>query len=70
MVDGNLAFSRLMQPGDREVLQAREEIVLHVGDAGAFAFSLNQQRGKPLGNSGQVITVRINQDNVEDFVVQ
>ena len=69
-VDGNLVFSRLMQPGDREVLQARQEIVLHVGDAGAFAFSLNQQRGKPLGNSGQVITVRINQDNVEDFVVQ
>tara|TARA_B100000809_G_scaffold266616_1_gene330280 strand:- start:1959 stop:2810 length:852 start_codon:yes stop_codon:yes gene_type:complete len=69
-VDGNLAFSRLMQPGDREVLQARQEIVLHVGDAGAFAFSLNQQLGKPLGNSGQVITVRINQENVEDFVVQ
>ena len=69
-VDGTLAFSRLMQPGDREVLQAREEIVLHVGDAGAFAFSLNQQLGKPLGNAGQVITVRINQDNVEDFVVQ
>ena len=69
-VDGNLAFSRLMQPGDREVLQAREEIVLNVGDAGAFAFSLNQQLGKLLGNSGQVITVRINQDNIEDFVVQ
>ena len=69
-VDGTLAFSRLMQPGDREVLQAREEIVLNVGDAGAFAFSLNQQLGKPLGSSGQVITVRINQDNVEDFVVQ
>ena len=69
-VDGTLAFSRLMQPGDREVLQAREEIVLNVGDAGAFAFSLNQQPGKPLGNSGQVITVRINQDNIEDFVVQ
>ena len=69
-VDGNLAFSRLMQPGDREVLQARHEIVLNVGDAGAFAFSLNQQLGKLLGNSGQVITVRINQDNIEDFVVQ
>ena len=59
-----------MQPGDREVLQAREEIVLNVGDAGSFAFSLNQQLGKPLGNSGQVITVRINQDNIEEFVVQ
>jgi len=69
-VDGELAFSRLMQPGEREVLQAREEIVLNVGDAGAFAFSLNQQVGKPLGNSGQVITVRINQNNVENFVVQ
>jgi len=69
-VDGNLAFSRLMQPGDREVLQARHEIVLNVGDAGAFAFSLNQQLGKLLGKSGQVITVRINQDNIEDFVVQ
>jgi len=69
-VDGNLAFSRLMQPGDREVLQARHEIVLNVGDAGAFAFSLYQQLGKLLGKSGQVITVRINQDNIEDFVVQ
>lgn len=67
-VDGELEFSRLMQPGEREVLEAREEIVLNVGDAGAFAFTLNQQPGRRLGPAGEVVTARINHDNISDYV--
>ena len=69
-VDGELVFSRLMQPGEREVFEAREGIVLSVGDAGAFAFTLNQQPGRRLGQSGEVVTARINHDNIGNYVVR
>ena len=69
-MDGELVFSRLMQPGEREVLEAREEIVLNVGDAGAFAFTLNRQPGRRLGRAGEVVMARINHDNISDYVAR
>lgn len=69
-LDGQPVFSRLMQPGEREVHEATREIVLNVGDAGALAFSINDRPGRPLGQDGQVVTVRINRENYREFVVQ
>lgn len=69
-VDGELIFSRWMQPGEREVRAAREEIVLNTNDAGALAFTLNNRRGRRLGAVGESVTVRINQTNYQDYVVR
>ena len=66
-VDGASVVRRVMRAGDREVYGARAEIVLNVGDAGAFA--INQRAGRALGASGQVVTVlRMTPQNYDDYV--
>ncbi len=67
-VDGAVALSRVLQPGEREARQARQEILLEVGDAGAFAFSINDAPGRPLGAPGEVVKVRITRDNYQSYV--
>ena len=59
-----------MQAGEREIREARQEIILHVGDAGVFAFALNRQPGRSLGERGEVVTARINRENYRNFVTQ
>lgn len=70
ILDGEQVLSRVMQAGERIIREARREIVLSIGDAGAFQFTLNQQPGRPLGASGQVVTARINQENYQTFLIQ
>ena len=70
IVDGERIFSRVMQAGEREVQEARREIILNVGDAGAFAFEINRRPGRRLGERGEVVTARINRDNYRNFVIQ
>ena len=67
-IDGDLVFSRVMQGGEQESYEAHDEIVLTVGDAGAFGFSINQQPGRPLGDSGEVRTARITPETLDEFV--
>ena len=50
-VDGERVVSRVFQAGDREVYEAQQSVVLNVGDAGAFAFSINEQPGRALGEA-------------------
>ena len=65
-VDGASVVRRVMRAGEREFYGARAEIVLNVGDAGAFAFAINQRAGRALGASGQVVTVRMTPQNYDD----
>lgn len=65
--DGERVFSGLMNAGDRRVVTAKEQIVLNVGDAGAFAYTLNGRPGKPLGAPGEVVSTRITLANLRDF---
>ena len=70
-LDGEPVFSRVMLAGDREIREARQEIVLSVGDAGVFAFALNRQPGRSLGGRGEAVwDVRINRENYRNFVTQ
>ena len=55
-VDGALIMKRVMRAGEKEVREVRETAVVEVGDAGAFAFSINGRPGKSLGQTGQVRT--------------
>ena len=65
--DGEQVFSGLMNAGDKRTVTAREQIALNVGDAGAFAYSLNGRTGKPLGAPGEVVSTRIRLSNLQDF---
>jgi cytoskeletal protein RodZ len=66
-VDGEQVFSRVMQGGERLSREATSEILLSVGDAGAFDYSLNGRPGRPLGGRGEVVTTEITRDNLESF---
>lgn len=64
VADGERAVYRLMSPGERTLVEAHSAITLRVGDAGAFAYSVNGTAGRPLGRSGEAVTVRITNDNL------
>jgi transcriptional regulator with XRE-family HTH domain len=65
--DGLRAFYRLVEAGDHVRLDAREEIVVRLGDAAAVEYSINGVPGRTLGGPGQVVTLRITADNYETF---
>ena len=65
--DGDAVFSGLMNAGDKRLVSAREQILINVGDAGAFAFTLNGRKGRPLGAPGQVVSRRITLSNAHEF---
>lgn len=67
-VDGTLVLERVMEPGERVSRRVVTEAVIRVGDAGAFAFSVNGRPGRPLGEDGLVRTVRITPDTFETLL--
>jgi cytoskeleton protein RodZ len=67
-VDGDSTFSILMKAGEKRQVSAREEVLLTVGDAGAFVYTLNGAAGKPLGAPGEVVSKRITLSNYKDLV--
>ena len=38
------------------------------GDAGAFAFSINEQPGRALGEAGDTVTAEIDRTNYQSFI--
>lgn len=67
-VDGQRIFSRVMQAGEKDTREVRESAVIDVGDAGAFAFSIDGRPGRSLGDTGQVRTARITKDTMASFL--
>jgi len=66
--DGKRVVYRLMQPGERQTIEMRDEIVLRVGDPAAFAFSINGMSGSSLGRAGKAVTVHITRQNYREFL--
>lgn len=66
--DGDQVFSGMMHAGDKRLVNAREQIVLNVGDAGAFVYRLNGRVGKALGAPGEVVSRRITRGNLQEFL--
>ena len=67
-VDGRPVLSRLMLAGEKDVRQIHDVVVIEVGDAGAFAFSVDGKPGKALGQTGQVRTARITRETLTQFL--
>lgn len=67
-VDGEQKIERLLAAGDHETIDVRREIVLTAGDATAIDLTLNGAGARPLGNSGDVVTVRMNLANFKDYL--
>lgn len=66
--DGERVFAGMMRAGDKRVIVAKDQIMLNVGDAGAFAYTLNGRVGKALGAPGKVVSTRITLANLQDFL--
>ena len=67
-VDGELVFEDLMHAGESRSYEAADEMNLIVGDAGAFAFAINHQTGRSLGESGITATAHITRENFRSYL--
>jgi transcriptional regulator with XRE-family HTH domain len=65
--DGNRILYALVRPDQRRVIQARQELLLRVGDAGGFRYVVNGVEGRELGGPGQVREMRITRQNYPAF---
>jgi cytoskeletal protein RodZ len=67
-VDGKKLFARVMKPGEHESHTVEHEAVVEIGDAGAFAYSVNGRPGKPVGDVGQVKTLKVTPATAAQYV--
>jgi cytoskeletal protein RodZ len=67
-VDGRKTIERLLQPGEQQAIDVKRELVLTAGDASAVALTINGAPARALGKEGQVVTVRLNRTNYQDYV--
>jgi transcriptional regulator with XRE-family HTH domain len=68
--DGERVAYRLMMPGERETVEARQEIVARFGDAGAVKHWINGVPGLPLGDTGQPVTVSLRPETQRGVVIR
>jgi len=67
-VDGQKAISRLLQVGDKEVVDVKRELMLTAGDASAVRMTVNGAEARSLGKNGEVITARVTPANFKDYL--
>lgn len=69
--DGVLKVDGLKQPGEKLMVKADEELLIHLGNAGGISYTLKNMQGKQLGPSGAVIkNLRITLENYQRFLAQ
>jgi len=67
-VDGQKSIERLLQAGEQQIVTVRREMVLTAGDASAITVRFNGADGRPLGNTGDVVTARFTLTNYKDYL--
>jgi cytoskeletal protein RodZ len=68
IVDGERVVSREFQTGERMAFEVGRSVVLTAGDAAALAVTINGEDARPLGTSGQVVTVRVTPANFKEYL--
>jgi Domain of unknown function (DUF4115) len=63
--DGARVMYRLVEPGERVVLEGQRTIALRLGNAGAVTLSINDGPRRSPGGEGQVVELEVTPDNVE-----
>jgi cytoskeleton protein RodZ len=66
--DGERLVYRVLNKGERVTLQAHDELVLRIGDAGAFRFTINGIPGRRLGDAGDDLTLRLTPSNFRSYL--
>ena len=65
--DGTTAIYKLLKAGDRVNVEAANEVAFRIGNASAFAYSINGVPGKPVGGPGEVREFTITRDNAGTY---
>jgi cytoskeletal protein RodZ len=68
VADGREVVARLFTAGDEEAVRAGSELRVKVGDATAVSLRLNGMPVRPLGRSGQVVSLRIDAENASQWL--
>lgn len=69
--DGELEVEDTKMPGEMILVEASEELLIHLGNAGGVAYRLNDRKGKPFGASGVTVrNIRITIENFREFILQ
>lgn len=68
ITDGVLVPARVLVRGERQTLEARREVVLSLGSAGAITWSINGRAARSLGRVGEVRSVTISSANATEFL--
>jgi cytoskeleton protein RodZ len=67
--DGRLALDGIRAAGDKAEVRADTELLVHLGNAGGLAYTLNGKPGTPFGRSGAVVkNIRITAGNLASFL--
>jgi cytoskeleton protein RodZ len=67
-VDGEVRHQALMQKGEVYQQDAKDGFDILIGDAGTFRYSINDRPGRIVGESGDVITARINRSTLDKWL--
>lgn len=65
--DGVRALYRLVEPGERVVLEGRRLISLRLGNAGSVTLSINEGPHRVAGGDGEVVELTLTPGNVESL---
>ena len=65
--DGEQAIYRLVKPGERLKVEARNELTFRIGNAAAFEYTINGVPGRALGGPDQVREFQITRDNIHTY---
>ncbi len=66
--DGERVVYRILEKDELVTLHAHDELVLRIGDAGNFQFSINGIQGRSLGDPGADLTVHLTRSNFRNFL--
>ena len=64
--DGKRVLYRMMEPGERILLEGQHVISLRLGDAGSMTLSINDGVGHTIGGEGEVIEFELTPENIAD----
>lgn len=68
--DGQMVREGLMRGDEEMAVEAREAILLKIGDAGALSVVVNGRTARSLGGDGQVVALQITRANYQDLIAQ
>ena len=69
-VDGARTVYQLFNGGEQTTIDAKNDVVLRVGDPASLALTINGAMARSLGTPGEPVTVHLTPQNFHEFVSQ